>query len=57
MHDITDTPLGQFVIKAWKTLYRGYYDDLLHRYAEWLAHAQKQMKDTMTPQSVEGGIV
>jgi hypothetical protein len=57
MHDITDTPLGQFVIRSWTTLYRGYYDALLHRYAEWLARAQKQMNDTMTPQSVEGGVV
>jgi hypothetical protein len=57
MHNITDTPLGQFVIKAWKTLYRGCYDDLLHRYAEWLARAQKRMKNSKTPQLVEGGSV
>ena len=42
MHGITDTPLGQFVIKAWTTIYRGCYDELLHRYAEWLARAERK---------------
>ena len=36
VHDITATPLGQFMIKAWKTLYRSRYDALPQTREEWL---------------------